>query len=199
MPRLAASPLRVCVPSVAAGLNHPVRLVRDICAAAECGNGMSCNGVALIPVHSAYLGLCAGGGKTVGKNYVDIEKESGETLRYRKHVNGRGLIAHGAKVHPTAVVETGAYVEPGAQIAAGVHVHHGAWIESDAVIGPEAEIAAHAHIGPGAAVGARSKIGVRTSVGDHAIIAMGSLIGDDEIIADRERVATDKRGLRLAA
>ena len=39
------------------------------------------------------------------------------TLRYRKHVNGRGLIAHGAKVHPSAIVEAGAYVEPGVQIA----------------------------------------------------------------------------------
>jgi hypothetical protein len=30
-------------------------------------------------------------------------------------------------------------------------------------------------------------------------VAGGSLIGDDETIADGERVATDKRGLRLAA
>ena len=27
---------------------------------------------------------------TVGKNYIDIENDRGETLRYRKHVNGRG-------------------------------------------------------------------------------------------------------------
>ena len=58
----------------------------------------------------------------VGKNYVDIENDRGDTLRYRKHANGRGLIAHGAKVHPTAVVEAGAYVEPGAQVAAGVRI-----------------------------------------------------------------------------
>ena len=38
----------------------------------------------------------------MGKNYVDIEDDQGKTLRYRKHVNGRGLIAHGAKVHPQA-------------------------------------------------------------------------------------------------
>src|SRR4051812_28295288 len=55
----------------------------------------------------------------VGKNYVDIENDRGESLRYRKHTNGRGLIAHGAKVHPSAIVEAGAYVEPGVQIAAG--------------------------------------------------------------------------------
>ena len=81
----------------------------------------------------------------MGKNYVDIENDRGETLRYRKHANGRGLIAHGAKVHPTALVETGAYVEPGVQIAAGAH------------------------------------------------------IGDDETIAAGDFVATDKRGLHLAA
>src|SRR5690349_564796 len=85
---------------------------------------------------------------TVGKNYIDIENDQGETLRYRKHVNGRGLIAHGAKVHPSAVVEAGAYVEPGVQIAAGAHVGRGVWVETDAVIGPNAVIEPHAHIGP---------------------------------------------------
>ena len=136
---------------------------------------------------------------TVGKNYVDIENDRGETLRYRKHVNGRGLIAHGARVHPTAVVEAGAYVEPGVQIAAGAHVGRGVWVESDAVIGPDVEIAPHAHIGSGAAIGAGAKIGVRTQVGTGARVAVGSLIGDDETIGDGERVATDQKGLRLAA
>ncbi len=98
----------------------------------------------------------------VGKNYIDIENDHGETLRYRKHVNGRGLVAHGAKVHPSALVENGAYVEPGVQIAAGVRVGRGAWIESDAVIGPEAHIEPHAHICSGAVIGAGAHIGVRT-------------------------------------
>ena len=69
----------------------------------------------------------------MGKNYVDIEDDRGETLRYRKHVNGRGLIANGAKVHASAVVEAGAYIEPGVQIAAGAHVGRGVWIENDVV------------------------------------------------------------------
>ena len=136
---------------------------------------------------------------TVGKNYVDIENDRGETLRYRKHANGRGMVAHGAKVHPSAIVEAGAYVEPGVQIAAGAHVGRGVWVETDAVIGPDADIAPHAHIGPRAAIGAGAKIGVRTYVGSEARVAGGALIGDDETIADGERVATDKRGLRLAA
>ena len=58
----------------------------------------------------------------MGKNYVDIEDDQGRTLRYRKHVNGRGLIANGAKVHASALVEAGAYIEPGAQIADGEKV-----------------------------------------------------------------------------
>ena len=99
----------------------------------------------------------------MGKNYVDIEDDQGKTLRYRKHVNGRGLIANGAKVHATALVEAGAYVEPGVQIAEGAHIGRGAWIEPDAVIGRGAEIAPHAHIGSGAAIGSKAKIGVRTS------------------------------------
>ncbi|MDF2919701.1 MAG: UDP-3-O-[3-hydroxymyristoyl] glucosamine N-acyltransferase, partial [Microbacterium sp.] len=40
---------------------------------------------------------------------------------------------------------------------------------------------------------------VRTQVGHNARVATGSLIGDDEIINDGEAVATDQRGLRLAA
>ena len=68
-----------------------------------------------------------------------------------------------------------------------------------AVIGPEADIQAHAHVGRGAAVGAKAKIGVRTHVGEHAMVQAGSLIGDDVTIADGEHVATDRRGLWLAA
>ena len=115
----------------------------------------------------------------VGKNYVDIENDHGETLRYRKHANGRGLIAHGAKVHPTAIVEAGAYVEPGVQIAAGARIGRGVWIESDALIGPEVVVAPHAHIGPGAAIGAGSKIGIRTVIGAHRspIVVGGWLLG----------------------
>ncbi|EED6225896.1 transferase, partial [Salmonella enterica subsp. enterica serovar Haifa] len=52
----------------------------------------------------------------MGKNYVDIENDHGATLRYRKHANGRGLVAHGAKVHPKAHIEAGAYIEPGARV-----------------------------------------------------------------------------------
>ena len=101
----------------------------------------------------------------MGKNYVDIENDRGEVLRYRKHANGRGLIAHGAKVHPTATVELGAYVEPGVRIAEGVYVGRGVWVETDAVIGPDARIAPHAHIGSGAAADG-SVVG--TNVGANA-------------------------------
>ncbi len=124
----------------------------------------------------------------MGKNYIDIENDHGEMLRYRKHVNGRGLVAHGAKVHPSALVENGAYVEPGVQIAAGVRVGRGAWIESDAVIGPEARIEPHAHICAGAVIGAGAHIGVRTQVGHNARIASG--------FAHRRRRDHQRRGSR---
>ena len=61
----------------------------------------------------------------MGKNYVDIENDQGATLRYRKHANGRGLVAHGAKVHPKAHIEAGAYIEPGARIGAGATIARG--------------------------------------------------------------------------
>ena len=36
-------------------------------------------------------------------------------------------------------------------------------------------------------------------IGAHARVAVGSLLGDDETVGENERVATDRRGLRLAA
>jgi acetyltransferase-like isoleucine patch superfamily enzyme len=44
-----------------------------------------------------------------------------------------------------------------------------------------------------------AKIGVRTFIGAGARVAGESLIGDDESVGDGERIATDRRGLRLAA
>ena len=41
----------------------------------------------------------------MGISYVEFEDEAGVLRRYRKHVNGRGLVATTAKVDPTAFVD----------------------------------------------------------------------------------------------
>ena len=51
-------------------------------------------------------------GGYVGISYVEFEDEAGILRRYRKHVNGRGLVATTAKVDATAFVDPTAYVDP---------------------------------------------------------------------------------------
>jgi hypothetical protein len=54
--------------------------------------------------------------ENVGISYVEFEDEAGVLRRYRKHANGRGLVATTAKVDATAFVDPTAYVDPGAEV-----------------------------------------------------------------------------------
>ena len=58
----------------------------------------------------------------MGISYVEFEDEAGVLRRYRKHVNGRGLVATTAKVDPTAFVDPTAYVDPGAEVQRGAQI-----------------------------------------------------------------------------
>ncbi|MCU1514344.1 MAG: pglD, partial [Microbacteriaceae bacterium] len=46
----------------------------------------------------------------------EIENEFGEAIRYRRHTNGRGMIAVGAHVDESAFVDSNTYVEARARI-----------------------------------------------------------------------------------
>ena len=70
----------------------------------------------------------------MGISYVEFEDDAGVLRRYRKHVNGRGLVATTAKVDPTAFVDPTAYVDPGAEVQRGAQIGHGAWIDRDAIV-----------------------------------------------------------------
>ena len=95
----------------------------------------------------------------VGISYVEFEDEAGITRRYRKHVNGRGLVATTAKVDPTAFVDPKAYVDPGAEVQRAAQIGPGAWIESDAIVAERAVIGVNAHVGRRAVVGRNRRRG----------------------------------------
>lgn len=135
----------------------------------------------------------------VSKNYVDIEFDDGTVLRYRKHANGRGLVAHGAKVHADAFVAPNAYIEPGAQVGAGACVGTGAWIESGAIVATGVHIEPGAHIGRNAHVGEDVRVGVRVHLGTAAIVLPGTQLPADVTIAPGSKVVPTERGYAVAA
>ena len=86
--------------------------------------------------------------ENVGISYVEFEDEAGVLRRYRKHVNGRGLVATTAKVDPTAFVDPTAYVDPGAEVQRGAQIGPGGWVGRDAIVAERAVVGVNAHIGP---------------------------------------------------
>ena len=95
----------------------------------------------------------------MGISYVEFEDEAGVLRRYRKHVNGRGLVATTANVDPTAFVDPTAYVDPGAEVQRGAQISHGAWIDRDAIVAERAVVGVNVHVGRRAVVGRNAVIG----------------------------------------
>ena len=118
----------------------------------------------------------------------EIEDEYGTVTRYRRHPNGRGLVATDASVDPTAFLAPSVYVESGARVGRSVRIAAGTWVDREAVVGPHAEIGAAVHvgsaavIGEGAHVGSHTKIGARASVGAGARVAADQKIDDDAVL-----------------
>src|SRR6187200_3398408 len=106
--------------------------------------------------------------ENVGISYVEFEDENGVLRRYRKHVNGRGLVATTAKVDPTAFVDPTAYVDPGAEVQRNANIGPGAWIESDAIVAERAVIGVNAHIGRRAVVGRNAVVGPYATLSEDA-------------------------------
>jgi len=80
--------------------------------------------------------------------------------------------AAGARVHPTARLETGVTLEPGAVIGPGVEIGAGS------VIGANAVIAAHVRIGRDCSIGAGSSV-ANALIGDRVAMHAGCRIGED--------------------
>ncbi|QEO14865.1 hypothetical protein FLP10_10925 [Agromyces intestinalis] len=140
--------------------------------------------------------------ESVGISYVEFEDENGVLRRYRKHVNGRGLVATTAKVDPTAFVDPTAYVDPGAEVQRHAVIGPGGWVDRDAIVAERAEIGVRAHVGRGAVVGRNAVVGPYASIGAAARVQNGARVPREAKVAegDEYRASTeDLRRLGLAA
>ena len=110
----------------------------------------------------------------------EIEDEFGNVTRYRRHPNGRGLVATTATVDPTAFLAASVYVEPGAQVGRSATIATGSWVDREAVVGPGARLGAAVHVGPQAVIGAGAQVGSHCKIGSGARIASRARISPDQ-------------------
>jgi len=140
--------------------------------------------------------------ESVGITYVEFEDEAGVLRRYRKHVNGRGLVATTAKVDKTAFVDPTAYVDPGAEVKHGAQIGPGAWVDRDAIVAERAVVGVNVHVGPRAVIGRNAVVGPYASIGADARVQNGARVPREIVVADHDEYrasSEDLRRLGLAA
>ncbi|ARJ05863.1 hypothetical protein B5808_11980 [Cnuibacter physcomitrellae] len=136
----------------------------------------------------------------VSRTFVEIEGDRGQVSRYRKHVNGKGLVAVGAEVDPSAYVHPTSYVETGARVAQNVWIGQGSWIERGALVGAGTVIGAHVHVGEDSRIGLGAKVGSHSRIGAGSTIADHAHVENDSTLASGTLVRTDgSRGYARAA
>ena len=111
---------------------------------------------------------------------VEVELQTGEVTKYRRHENGRGLVSPSAQVNPSAYVSSAAYVESEAQVGAESWIGQGSWIDRGAIIGAGVFVGASVHVGADAIVGNEARLASHTQIGRGAFIADGAVV-DHEI------------------
>ena len=116
------------------------------------------------------------------KVFEDFENEDGSITRYRKHLNGRGRVAAGATVDPSAFIDATAYVEEGAEVARAVTIGPGSWVDRNAIVGAGTKIGAAVRIGSDAVLGSAVMVGSHTRIGAAAKIANGTKLGEDTVV-----------------
>jgi UDP-3-O-[3-hydroxymyristoyl] glucosamine N-acyltransferase len=114
----------------------------------------------------------------MGKQFEEFE-DGGVVLKYRRHSNGRGLVAMSAKADPSAFIAPTAYIESDARVDRDAQVGDGTWIERDCIIGRGARIGANVRIGAGAVIGAGAQIGSHSRVGPGASVAAATRVPHD--------------------
>ena len=137
----------------------------------------------------------------MGITYVEFEDEAGVLRRYRKHVNGRGLVATTAKVDKTAFVDPTAYVDPGAEVKHGAQIGPGAWIDRDAIVAERAVVGVNVHVGPRAVIGRNAVLGPYANIALDAVGALSKseLIGSQGVLRTLGRCAPVRHHERVAA
>ncbi|RXZ67221.1 hypothetical protein ESP51_18680 [Agromyces albus] len=140
--------------------------------------------------------------ENVGISYVEFEDEAGVLRRYRKHVNGRGLVATTAKVDPTAFVDPTAYVDPGAEVQRNASIGPGGWVDRDAIVAERAVVGVNVHVGRRAVVGRNAVVGPYAVIGEGARVQNGARVPREFSIAEGDEFrasSDDLRRLGLAA
>ncbi|MRG59412.1 transferase [Agromyces sp. CFH 90414] len=138
----------------------------------------------------------------VGIHYVEFEDDAGVLRRYRKHPNGRGLVATTAKVDPSAFVDPTAYVDPGAEVHQHASIGPGGWVDRDAIVAERASVGVNAHVGRRAVVGRNAVLGPYVEVGEDARIQNGARVPREQVVeagAEYHASGDDLRRLGLAA
>jgi len=120
---------------------------------------------------------------SMARIWEEVEVDTGEVSRYRRHGNGRGFVAVGATVDATAFLSERVYVEKGARVGARAWIGAGSWIEGGATVGVGVFVGANVRIGRDATVGAGARLGSHSRIGVAATIAPASRVPTDARIA----------------
>ena len=128
------------------------------------------------------------------RTHFEVELETGEVARYRRHENGRGLVSTGAEVNPSAYVSSAAYVESDAQVGDQSWIGQGSWIDRGAILGTRVFVGANVHVGADAIIGHGARLASNTTIGRGALIADGAVIDHELQIPDFTDVSAAPAG-----
>jgi acetyltransferase-like isoleucine patch superfamily enzyme len=131
-------------------------------------------------------------GGTVTRPIEEFEDEAGVVTKYRRHLNGRGRVASGAKVHPSAFVESSAYVEADARVGQNAWIGAGSWVDRGAALSDGVFVGANVHIGRGVLVGRGARLGSNSRIEPDVRIG-------DEVRVERDSRVNEDLGLRERA
>ena len=113
----------------------------------------------------------------------ELEDETGAVIKYKRHANGRGLVAPTARVAASAFIDSTAYVEADARVGMDAYVGAGSWIDKGATVGDRTFVGSNVHLGAGTLVGAGARVGSNAKLGTNVRIATARAIERDAQIA----------------
>lgn len=86
---------------------------------------------------------------------------------------------HGARIHPTALIEDGVVIGEGTAIWDNVHVRSPAWIGRDCIIGEKTYVGYDVRIGDRVKINAFVYLPTRVTVEDGVMISAGTIFTND--------------------
>lgn len=123
----------------------------------------------------------------------EVERDSGEVEKYRRHTNGRGWVSTGARVPASTFVAEMTYIESGARVGEDSWIGPGSWVDHDVVIGNRVFIGHNVHIGQRTQIGYGARLGSHSRIGMNVRINPGAQIERDDRVADDGVVTTSSR------